>query len=448
MSLKKLSVIAAAVGVALLSGNVAAEDKVAEGWTVNGYGHLKYDFLESLDTASTYEHRRDYRAAGAAFSANPNQVEFTVTRGENYDNGSWSKYVLKTEYGNNEGGNGQPFYGSSGGNDSHLSSGQLEFKEAYVELGDLSYFGEGTSIWAGKRYLNRQAGIITKEFWKQSSGIGAGVQYNDMGLAVISADAGDGYCDQSGNTVNGKQCEVLSDGTRSTMSSVDAWFYGTEGLGGRFDFDVKYMMRANMDQFQIDKSNPKAAENGIGAAITYSRDYYGFDGWTTTAFTYGKGMAATKGVNFGNWNNGWNENDQSLFLTSYGVANVSESIQIGTELVYWNLKNTDGDNVWGTEQVDRLFFGVTPTYIVNDNFRWEAVLTYASEKAPGWRTEDATTFTTATLSPVFTINADYWGRPQIKPYITYMNSSDDTYGWAKDAKGSDTRIGVEAEIWF
>ncbi len=164
--MKKVSVIAAAVVGALASGAVMAEDKVQEGWQVNGYGHLLYNVGESLQLNETWEHRRDYRAAGAAFSGNPNQVEFTVTKGNNYENGAWSKYVLKTEYGNNEGGNGRGFYGSSGGNDSHLSSGQLEFKEAYVELGDLSMFAEGTSIWAGKRYLNRQAGIITKEYWK------------------------------------------------------------------------------------------------------------------------------------------------------------------------------------------------------------------------------------------------------------------------------------------
>ncbi|WP_157806439.1 carbohydrate porin [Vibrio salilacus] len=441
--MKKVSVIAAAVATTLAAGSAFAEDKVNQGWQVNGYAHLLYNVGESLDNKRTWENRRDYRAAGAAFSANPNQVEFTVTRGDNYENGAWSKYVLKTEYGNNEGKNGRGYYTSSGGNEGHLETGQLEFKEAYVELGDLSFFTEGTSIWAGKRYLNRQAGIITKEFWKQSAGLGAGVQYDNMGLAVVSADAGDGAC----NGQNCKNGELDSNGNSKTMTSVDLYYYGLEALGGKFDFDIKIQSRTNVE-------NPDNADDGVGLAVTYSSSFYGLDGWSTTALTYGKGISATKGVNFGSWNGGWDKDDESLFFTSYGVANATDNLQIGTELVYWDLNNDRTDSVWGSKDgVTRAFFGVTPSYKVNDNFRMEAVLTYAREmlgEDGAWGREKAdTNFYTATLAPVFTVNADYWGRPQIKPYITYMKSSDSNYdGWTTNNDDSETRFGVEAEIWF
>ncbi|MGR5285908.1 carbohydrate porin [Vibrio maritimus] len=453
--MKKVSVIAAAVVGALASGVVMAEDKVQEGWQVNGYGHLLYNVGQSLALNETWEHRRDYRAAGAPFSGNPNQVEFTVTKGNNYDNGSWSKYVLKTEYGNNEGGNGRGFYGSSSGNEGHLETGQLEFKEAYVELGDLSYFAEGMSIWTGKRYLNRQAGIITKEFWKQSSGVGGGVQYNDMGIAVMSADSGEGSCFDP-NTGDNTSCKNtgLDDQQRSTtMTSVDLYFYGVEGLGGRFDFDAKIMTRANVDA-------DNTAKDGYGLAVTYSRDYYGFDGWTTSAITYGKGVAANRGVNFGQWSGNWQKDDQSIFFTSYGVANITDNVQLGTEVTYWNLSNSETDQVWGSKDgLSRLIVGATPSYKVNENFRLEATLTYAVEAlgddagnpgSPAWGREDKnTSFYSATLAPVFTVNADYWGRPQVKPYVSYMSSSDSNYKWSNGASdSSETRVGVEAEIWF
>lgn len=447
--MKKVSLIAAAVATTLAAGSAfATEDKVQQGWQVNGYGHLLYNVGESLDTSETWAHRRDYHAAGAAFSGNPNQVEFTVSRGDNYDNGSWSKYVLKTEYGNHEGSGGRGFYTSSGGNEGHLQTGQLEFKEAYVELGDLSFFKEGTSIWAGQRYLNRQAGIITKEFWKQSSGLGGGIQYNNMGLAIVSADAGDGSCYKDGSgTYNCKGDNLDDEGRSKTMTSVDLYFYGVEALGGKFDFDAKYMMRQN-----VDTTSSTAAEDGVGLSVTYSRDYYGFDGWSLTALTYGKGLAGTKGVNFGSWNGGWDESDESIFLTSYGVLNITENLQLGSEVVYWSLDNSDDRQVWGQDDVQRLFIGVTPSYKINENFRLEAVLTYANEMladGSSWgREKDDTSFIAATLAPVFTVNADYFGRPQIKPYITYMTSSDDNYEWSKSAKGDETRVGIEAEIWF
>lgn len=435
--MRKVSVIAAAVVASLAAGSSFAEDKVNQGWQINGYGHLLYNAGQSLALNESYEHRRDYRAAGASFSGNPNQVEFTVTRGDNYDNGAWSKYVLKTEYGNNEG-SGRGFYTSSSGSEGFGESGQLEFKEAYVELGDLSYFPEGLSIWAGKRYLNRQAGIITKEFWKQSSGVGGGIQFKDIGIAVVSADAGDSY--------DSKQNNVDANGSSTTMTSVDLYYYGVEALSGRFDFDAKIMSRKNVDE-------DSTAKDGYGLAVTYSRDYYGLDGWTTTALTYGSGIASTKGVNFGQWNGGWDKDDESIFLTSYGVLNVTDNLQIGTELVYWKLYNDTKDQVWGSEDgVDRFFFGATPSYKFNENFRLETTLTYALESLGNdgtWGRDKAdTSFYSATLAPVFTVNADYWGRPQIKPYVTYMKSSDDNYGWSNDAKGDETRFGVEAEIWF
>ncbi|WP_051686489.1 carbohydrate porin [Vibrio pacinii] len=449
--MKKVSVIAAAVVATLAAGSALAEDKVNQGWQVNGYGHLLYNAGQSLALNESYQHRRDYRAAGAPFSGNPNQVEFTVSRGDNYDNGSWSKYVLKTEYGNNEGGNGRGFYGSSSGNEGHLETGQLEFKEAYVELGDLSFFAEGTSIWAGKRYLNRQAGIITKEFWKQSSGVGAGVQYNDFGFAILSADSGEGSCyiDNGDGTDGNESCknQGLDDQQRSTtMTSVDLYYYGVKALGGSFDFDLKIMNRANVD-------SANTAEDGFGVSVTYSRDYYGFDGWTTTALTYGQGVAANRGVNFGQWSGNWQKDDESIFFTSYGVVNLSENVQLGTEVTYWNLSNSETDQVWGSKDgLSRLIIGATPSYKVNENFRLEGTVTYAVEglgEDGTWGRDKAdTNFYSATLAPVFTVNADYWGRPQIKPYISYMSSSDDGYKWSNGGDNSETRFGVEAEIWF
>ncbi|WP_277873466.1 carbohydrate porin [Vibrio furnissii] len=206
-----------------------------------------------------------------------------------------------------------------------------------------------------------------------------------------------------------------------------------------------------MSRKNVDEDN--TAKDGYGLAVTYSRDYYGLDGWTTTALTYGSGIASTKGVNFGQWNGGWDKDDESIFLTSYGVLNVTDNLQIGTELVYWKLYNDTKDQVWVSEDgVDRFFFGATPSYKFNENFRLETTLTYAVESlgnGSDWGREKAdTSFYTATIAPVFTVNADYFGRPQIKPYVTYMKSSEDNYGWSNDAKGDETRFGVEAEIWF
>ena len=432
----KLKMLTAAVATALLSS--AATAGVADNWTVNGYGHMMYNVGESMDNEATYEHRRDYRAAGPAFSGNPNQVEFTVTKADKYDSGIWANYVLKTEYGNNEGGDGKVFYYSSGGNEGHGQTGALEFKEAYIELGNLSFLPSQLSMWTGRRFVNRAAGIITKEYWKQSSGVGAGVQYKNMGFNVVSADPGSN--DKADHSEGAWKSE------HTTMTSVEAYLYGVQFLDGKFDFDAKFFTRANMPT--------DGTDDGFGLGITYNRDFYGFDGWSTTAVTYGEGIGAMKGLNFGNWSKEFSEEVESLFITSYGVLNLTDNIQIGHEFVYWDL---NGDSVFGAgEDVTRIFYGITPSFKINENFRLETILTYAVEDLGeagyfGGRVEDAATFFTATIAPVFTVNSDYWGRPQIKPYVTYMTSNEDTYSWnhTPESKGDDeTRFGVEGEIWF
>ncbi|MEE1675628.1 carbohydrate porin [Agarivorans aestuarii] len=448
MKLKALSIAVAAATLATISTGASAE------WTVGGYGKFKYDFGESYDRQSTWEHRRDMRAAGPFFSANVNQVEFSLKNESTYKNGVWANYVLRTEYGNNEGGNGQPFYGSSSGNEGHLETGQLEFKEAYVELGAMpSVLPKDGSIWAGRRFLNRQQGLVSKEFWKQSSGVGAGLNFTkSIGLAIVSADPGEGSCNDGGNNQNQKNCSAVNaDGTRSTLNSVDFYAYQIEALGGTFDFDLKYSFRANTDELG-NVGNSKAAEDGYGASIMYATTYYGLEGWSVTALTYGKGMNTNRGVNFGQWNGNWSEDDSSIFFTSNGVVNATDSIQIGTEVTYWGIDMKESKN-WGTESVDRLFVGVTPSFKVNENFRVELIGTYAREtlgEDGAWgRDGKSTDFFTATLAPVWTVNADYFGRPQVKPYVTYMTSSWDGYTWTKgNDKSNQTVFGVEAEIWF
>ncbi len=83
----------------------------------------------------------------------------------------------------------------------------------------------------------------------------------------------------------------------------------------------------------------------------------------------------------------------------------------------------------------------------------EATLTYANEdidSGANWgRSYDDVSYYTATLAPVLTVNADYWGRPQIKPYVSYMTSSEDDFRWSNGASSdSEARFGIEAEIWF
>ena len=454
--MKKVSLIAAAVTTALMAGAAYAENEVAldvtsgeetmevevanptdvlsDGWEVHGYMSSNYRMVDG-NTVATNFGKEDYRTVGTGTSDSTNQVEFVIKKHSEYGNGVWADYVLRSEFGN-----GNTYAYSSDGGQVVDDNDGFAIKEAYIELGALPYLGEDTSIWAGNRYLNRAAGILSGEFWNQSSGLGAGIQTkiagNTAGFAIISADSEIDFSDEK---------------KRRTRTAYNAYYHGIDVGFGSMNIDVKYITQENLDTDPSDQ-----ADSGIGAALTFNTSYYGLDGWAQTGIAYGDGTASNRGVNFGNWNSDFSEDTSNIFVTSYGVLNVTDRVQLGTEFVYHDYSDLDGR--WGgAEEVTRILFAARPSYKVNDNFRLEMTGGIAQESVEGangstiWgRTDNDTMFYSAEVAAVFTVNADYFGRPQIKPYVTYVTSESGSGAnlSVDETSESETILGVHAEIWF
>ena len=457
----KVLPLAGAIGAIMLSASVMAAEAVEEtatasmieetvanptdiltdGWTVNGY--IRTGWRINPDGVSTENEfsKANYNTAGTT-GKSANQVEFVLGKMTELQNGVWSELGIRAEYGN-----GNSYFYSSPGSENTSDDGQFEVKEAFIKLGGMDYLPENSHIWAGRRYLNRSSGLLSGEFWKQSSGVGFGYEQAGNGVALISADPG---------AQDEKDTIVADLGGRATMHSLDLYSYGHEALGGSFDFDLKLMQQGNKDLFKQTYGDD-AATDGIGAAITYNRDYYGFDGWTQTAIAYGTGMAANRGVNFGSWSGqkgggaADNEDARTLFATSYGMLNINDDWQMGSEITYLYGKNIWGLTGNGNERVDRLLIAARPTLRVNDNFRWEWTGAYGYQSDYWSGSKQTANYYTAEIAGVFTVNADYFGRPQIKPFVTYLyKDASDGSGWGDDygSKKGAFQFGVEAEIWF
>ncbi|HFQ5377555.1 TPA: carbohydrate porin [Vibrio vulnificus] len=420
--MKKVSLIAAAVASTLAAGTAfaAGTDVVTDGWEVHGYMSSNVRVVDGTTTDTEFG-RPDYLTAGT-HGKSTNQVEFVVKKHSEYENGVWADYVVRSEFGN---GNSSAY--SSDGDQSVSDKDGFAVKEAFVELGGI--LGEDTSIWGGQRYLNRAAGILSGEFWKQSSGIGAGLQTklggNTAGIAYVMADP------TAGN----------DDAARETLSSIDLYYYGVDAGIGSLDFDLKIGRQAK----------PGKDDDGFGASVTLNTSYYGLDGWTQTAIAYGKGIMQNRGVNFGNWSGG-GDNAESLFITSYGVFNATDRVQIGTEATYF----TSLDTLFGQKDLTRWIVAARPSYKLNDNVRLEATASYGNEELgdpAAWnRGQDAdeTKVINLEVATAFTANSDYFGRPQIKPYISYIKADDETSAGVIGIKdGKDQFVfGVHTEIWF
>lgn len=441
--MKKVSLIAAAVTTALMAGSVYAEevaldvtsgdeamevevanptDVIADGWEIHGYMSSNVRVADGK-TVDTEYGKPDYLTAGT-HGKSTNQVEFVVKKHSEYQNGVWADYVLRTEYGN-----GNSYAYSSSGSQKNNTTAQFEVKEAFVELGGI--LGEDTSIWGGQRFLNRAAGILSGEFWKQSSGIGAGIQTklggNTAGVAYVLADP------DAGSANPGAE--------RTTLSSLDFYYYGVDAGIGSLDFDLKY------GQQTLDGED----DDGFGASVTLNTSYYGLDGWTQNAIAYGKGVMQNRGVNFGGWSGG-GDDAESLFLTSYGVLNVSDRVQLGTEATYF----TSLDTLFGQEDLTRWIVAARPSYKLNDNIRLEATASYGFEELgdpAAWgrpQGTDESKIINLEIATAFTANSDYFGRPQVKPYISYIKADDeDSASNIGIDSGKDQFVfGVHTEIWF
>ncbi|EJL6699951.1 carbohydrate porin [Vibrio cholerae] len=425
--MKKVSVIAAAVAATLAAGSAFAEDAtdvIKDGWEVHGYASMNFRTVDG-ETVDTEFGKPDYKTAGT-HGKSTNQVEFVLKKHTEHQNGVWSNFNVRSEYGN-----GNSYAYSSSGSQKKNNEAQFEIKETFVEIGGLSYLGEDTSIWGGQRFLNRAAGLLSGEFWKQSSGVGAGIQTklagHTSGFAVVVADP------DAGDVTRGAE--------RKTLTSYDLYYYGVDVGFGSLDFDFKYMKQANQDS---------SSEDGFGAAVTLNSSYYGLNGWTQTAIAYGKGVAQNRGVNFGGWAGG-NDQQESLFLTSYGVLNISDNWQMGSEITYFGAL----DELFGAKDLKRYIVAVRPSYKVNDNLRIEMTGSYAHEEgAEGYwgRTGDSveSDVYNLELAAAFTVNADYFGRPQIKPYVSYISADDKASASQLGINNSkdETVIGVHTEIWF
>ncbi|WP_429051857.1 carbohydrate porin [Aeromonas veronii] len=450
--------IAAAVSMALSSGVVVAAD-ADNGWEVHGYGRLggqwNGDGASKMNTLG----KQDYRTV-TSMDENANQVELSVKKKFEGKNGVKGEFVTRAEYGNQNAGDTGYFVSSEGSLQTKRDDAQFEMKEAYVELAGFDFLDKDTKIWAGQRYLNREQGILTKEFWKQSSGVGAGFQNGGFGMAVVSAD-------DAGQVRNSH--DFGKTGENRTATSLNIYYYGLQALGGTFDFDLKGMKQSNTDADAASNRDPVTgkytinADTGVGASIAYNRDYYGFKGWSKTAIAYGEGMASNRGVNFGSWNGGFGKDSSALFFTSCGVAEVAPRLQLGSELTYWAPQHVSWADPRADLNVARTIFALQPSYKINDNLRLILTGSYANEKvedqngkAQWGRTDVNTQFYALEVATAFTVDADYWGRPQIKPFVTWVKSSDENASGAISIDSKDNGklstsqvfFGVEAEVWF
>lgn len=410
----------------VLAGSLYAESD----WNINGYLKSGFAVDSELNTIDTDLSKGDF-FLGTNPAVPGNQFELSGNRKFKSENGATGTLYFRAEYGNGTAGE-KYLYSSSGGEG---KDNFVELKEAFIELENLDFLPEGAKMWAGRRFYGRDSTTLSGEFWKQTSGVGFGYDANNYAIAFVGAD----------------QVKPSDSANKQTAFVLDARYRGIKVPGGNMELQLNYYMQPDAKTEATNNWNYKGddvAETGIGLGLTYNIDgWYGMEGWSKAAVAYGMGLGSTaKGLNFGNWIADCNKDGTSIFATTYGLLNVSDKLQMGTEATI-----LVGNKLYGQDSLTRMGLSVNPSYKVTDNMRMTAEVSLGMQTLdnPGkWgRSEDTEMRTALTLAPVFTINNDYYGRPQIKPYVTFAMTNDDAVV-IYDGEQSGTFFGIQAEVWF
>lgn len=420
--LNKKMLLATAILACTMSSTLMASD-----FELHGYAKTGMTLDSDLSSGGNDFGKGDF-FLGTNGKNPANQFELVGTKKFSSDNGAQGRFDFRLEYGN--GTDGETYYYSSSGGEGKENF--FELKEAYITLEKLDFLPEGSSMWAGRKFYGRDSTACSGEFWKQSSGVGAGYETNKFAVAVVGADL-----DKTADAPD-----------RQTALVLDTRVKNIKVPGGSVELQVNLYTQKNAKDV-VESGSDNTADSGVGVGLTYNiNKWYGVkDGWSKAAIAYGTGLGAyAKGLNFGSWLGGADKDSNALFLTTYGMVNLSDKLQMGTEATVLS-----GDKLYGQESLTRAGATLSPSYKVSNNLRLTADLSVGMQKLDNpsaWGRSDDTEIRTAlTLAPVITINNDFYGRPQIKPFVTFGKTNDDAVD-LYNGKQSATFFGIVGEVWF
>ena len=317
-------------------------------------------------------------------------------------------------------GNDYKTWSSANPNDPGSENDSFKTRQFYVDITP----NGGATYWAGKRYYAREDIHINDYYIKDFSGTGAGVQNIKLGsgtadVAVIATDPG-------------KHPEY----TLHTKYSVGSWAFELAG----------HTMRS-------DSTDRDIAEWGTQAAITYSLPgFYGFkdNGFSKIVLQGGVGLGSASGLGSAT---SWGDSRKdavSVNLITYGQANLSDRWQIMPELGYRYDKN-----FWGTKDQRQQWVtaGVRVANPITSHFamQYETGIDYVKVRK-GQTNYDSGLFK-LTVAPTLKLDTgNFWGRPEIRAFVTYGRGFGDKkiIRTDLDGKGHNKGVlfGVQTEVWF
>ncbi|PAR41304.1 maltoporin [Vibrio metoecus] len=395
LTMKKVSVIAAAVAATLAAGSAFAVDfngYFRAGTGISGNGNADIAFQKA--------------GVGRLGNENDNYYEFGFAEELKTGEQTW-KVESMIAQGNN---------GANGWEDGDFNVAQFN-----VQAKGLLASDQEAVMWAGKRYYQRKDIHITDFYFLNTSGTGGGIENLSIGnqkLSVALIQDGD-HTDSSGYIFDAR------------LANIGLWENATLELAVAYNFATEK------------DSKTELADDGVmGTAILHQGLSNGFN---QTVFQYGTAGYGAQVANF--WGAGTyygrgnaDNNDANGFrLLNWGVINLGEAWEMGHQLAYLS-----GSDI-GTAKadIDQYSVVVRPMYKWNDTMR--TVFEAGYNSGDNDKGEDFE-YSKFTVAQAWAMGNSFWARPELRVYGSYVT---DHEGTTFGSKGdSDFVMGIQVEAWW
>jgi maltoporin len=276
-------------------------------------------------------------------------------------------------------------------------------RQSFAELGNLPNLS-GLTFWAGRRYYRREDIHLTDFWWRDFSGIGAGVQGFKLGDSTLDAAV-----------------MFHGDGTYAIRQLI-LTLTGFKVGPGSFELDLAPTFQ---DKDSADKSGygtALAAKYGLGS-------FFGLNGSSFVGLYYGNSIASNPNW-YGPQTTISSVDDKTLLrLVASGVWQITDNFEIQPLLLYQKQEQDDWNQTWKS-------IGFRPVYHLNKNFALQFEVGHDTTDDSGTGDASGTKYT---IAPTITLDKGFYTRPQVRVFATRF---------VPDSGDATNKYGVQMEAWW
>lgn len=319
-------------------------------------------------------------------------IENTLSKKWEMDDGSWAKATFLWAHSDNCTGN--------------VWEEGAALRQSFVEMGNLSALNNDLTFWAGRRYYRRSDIHLTDFYWKDFSGIGAGVQGFKLGNATLDV-----------------ALMYHGDTSGLALQQLILTLTGIKIGPGSLEVDLAPTFQ------QDDNIGDSGAAIAVGTQYNLG-DFFGLTkGSSYIGLYYGNSIASNP-----NWYGPAGEissveENTHLRVLATGVSQINDNLEIQPLLLYQSEEKTDNSTAtWAS-------VGCRPVYYFNKNFALQFEVGYDTTD----QNDQKDSGVSLAIAPTITLDLGYYTRPQLRAFVsTFIPEEGD----------STVKYGVQCETWW